>query len=328
MSAERAHSKFAASGAERWFQCSASVEASEGQPDRETEWSREGTRAHKVLEKFMLASLKMQAFYMRPDRDHPPEMILHAIKAGNFILKLGAKLQAEVLVETRIYLPFINKEMFGTFDGAVLDHFGTLHVFDFKYGAGHAVSAKENLQMIFYGIGLAHKYHWNFARVRLWVIQPRIKGYDGPTFWDVPIEVLKAYVPKFNDAVWRVENEPEYREGSWCHWCKAKKVCPLKNEVREGKMMDLFKSNPIGGSNEKEKTGQSKESQGLKSEADWRKEAKRKKGKKQKSSQSVVSGEKETSFTYEGITQAANRIARELGRQIVDETIERYEDFY
>ena len=50
---QRAHSKFSASGAERWFACPGSVELSEGVPDKETEWSKEGTLAHEVLEEIM-----------------------------------------------------------------------------------------------------------------------------------------------------------------------------------------------------------------------------------------------------------------------------------
>ncbi len=151
--------------------------------------------------------------------------------------------------------------MFGTFDGAVLDHFGTLHVFDFKYGAGHAVSPKENLQMIFYGLGLAHKYQWNFQNVRLWIIQPRIKGYDGPTYWDISISDLKKYEQFFKDAVERVEKRPEFKEGSWCHWCKAKNACPLKKQMKDDKAIEMFKQNPLKGGEygkeEKENKGES-----------------------------------------------------------------------
>jgi hypothetical protein len=287
----RAHSKFSASGSERWTQCSASVEASEGQPDKTSVWAEEGTKAHELLEEMMLKLLSPNtagAFVSAPRS----EMYTHARDAAHFMLKKGAELNAEVLVETRVYLDFIHPEMFGTFDGAVLDHFGTLHVFDFKYGAGHAVSAKENLQMIFYGLGLAAKYQWNFQTVRLWIIQPRIKGYDGPTFWDITIDELKAYVKVFRDAVWRVENKPEYKEGSWCYFCRAKSICPLKREAKFEKAIEIFKTNPIGGNDGKEKIkivsqGEIEiqeeslvKEKGLKSEAEWRKKAREGRSKK------------------------------------------------
>lgn len=248
----RAHSKFSASGAERYFNCPGSVELSEGVPDKETEWSKEGTLAHEVLEQIMRAAIAGGASrvgHAKFPRNIPLVMVQHGTRAANFILGLHAKTPgAELMVETRVYLKFIHPEMFGTFDGAVVDHFGTLHVFDYKYGAGHAVSPVKNLQMIFYGIGLAEMFHWNFKRVRLWIIQPRIKGYDGPIFWDIDILELKAYVVEFRRAVKRVLDNPSlYLEGSWCHWCKAKAKCPLKNERRVEQAMDIFKSVPLPG---------------------------------------------------------------------------------
>lgn len=285
---ERAHSKFSASGAERWFNCPASVHLSEGEPDKETEWSREGTQAHELLEEIMLVMIQTgssRVFYPQVKKGIPREMVHHVTNAANFILGLHAKTPgADIMVETRVYLDFIHPEMFGTFDGAVLDHFGTLHVFDFKYGAGHAVSPTKNLQMIFYGIGLAHKYEWNFKKVRLWIIQPRIKGYDGPTFWDLSIQELKEQVNRFVLAVKTVEDFPDQVvEGGWCHWCKAKKKCPLKQESRLERGMEMFKSNPIGGQNGKEESKEkgNEEVNALVTEAEWRKKA-RNKGKKGK----------------------------------------------
>lgn len=242
----RAHSKFSASGAERWFNCPGSVELSEGQPDKTSVWAEEGTLAHKVLEaylRFYIIGGELTEVEGRPTT----EMKEHAIKSSGFILKIWDALKdASIRVETRIHLPFIHPEMFGTFDAGVIDYFGTLHVFDYKYGAGHSVSAVKNLQMIFYGLGLAFKYHWNFKRVRLWIIQPRIKGYDGPTFWDIPIMELKSYVPIFKKAVRQVEQFPnKYVEGEWCWWCKAKSICPLKLKQKQDSCIDIFKTRPL-----------------------------------------------------------------------------------
>lgn len=252
---ERAHSKFSASGAERWFNCSASVEAQEGMPDKDTEWSLEGTLAHEVLEQ-ILASLILGRLLTWSNfvnkKGVSKTMYQHCLKAARFIHTLGLKLDSEVGVEERVYLKFIHPEMFGTYDGDIPEHFGVLHVFDFKYGAGHAVrpgpskpGEPPNLQMLFYGIGLAHKYNYNFHTVRLWIIQPRIKGYDGPIYFDVPIQQLRSYVKDFKAAVWRVENKPEYKEGSWCHWCKAKTKCPLKRKAKLENAVDVFKSTPV-----------------------------------------------------------------------------------
>ena len=98
-------------------------------------------------------------------------MVLYGEAAADYILWLWKEAPgSEILVETRIPLSFIHPEAFGTFDAAIVDYFGTLHVFDYKYGQGHAVSPTGNLQMILYGLGLAHRYQYNFKRVRLWII--------------------------------------------------------------------------------------------------------------------------------------------------------------
>ena len=225
------------------MECPGSVHLSEGLPDKDSVYSKEGTRAHEVLEKVLEYAKKGSfAKSIKLKDPVPPEMMGHAVAAANFLLTMWETTpDSELLVETRIHLDFIHPEMFGTFDGAVIEHFDTLHVFDYKYGAGHAVSPKRNLQMIFYGIGLAAKHNWNFKTVKLWIIQPRIKGYDGPTYWEVPMFELLEYVDFFKKAVGRVEAYPnQFNEGSWCHWCKAKSICPLKRETKNIKAKALF----------------------------------------------------------------------------------------
>ncbi len=277
---ERAHSKFSASGADRWFNCPGSVELSEGLPDKSNPWSLEGVAAHEVLEALMRIDLSGIDGATIEESKHvlagkPPEMIQHGGRAANFMLGLHYSTpDSEIMVETRVYLDFIHPEMFGTFDGAVVDHFGTLHVFDYKYGMT-PVSPQQNLQMIFYGIGLAYRYKWNFKRVRLWIIQPRIRGYDGPLYWEMSIALLREYVDRYREAVERVEREPDkYVEGSWCHWCKAKAICPLKQEVKFEKAASVFARSPIT----TEETDDDDEEENFKTEADWRKEARKAKG--------------------------------------------------
>jgi len=246
----RKHSKFSASGAERYFNCPGSVALSEGLPDKPNIWSKEGTTAHEVLEKILNEAVSLNQNFVEvrtanayKSKDVSDLIIHHGMNAANFILRPKRSLpDSEILVESRVHLHFIHPEMFGTFDGAVVDHFGVLHVFDYKYGVS-PVSPVKNLQMIFYGLGLAHFYNWNFKTVRLWIIQPRVKGYDGPTFWDVSILELKNYIKHFEIAVNRVIREPNfYNEGSWCHFCKARAVCPIKRGSRNDKAKKIFET--------------------------------------------------------------------------------------
>jgi len=287
---ERAHSKFSASGAERWFECPGSVELSEGLPDKSSKWAEEGTHAHSVLESLLEMAIGGMDLHglLIDGKSVPAEMMAYGKKARDFILNIWRSLpDSDLVIESRVYLDFIDKDAFGTLDSSIIDYFGTLHIFDYKYGAGVSVSPIKNLQMIFYALAMAHKHHWNFKRVRIWIIQPRVKGYDGPLFWDISIEELRAYVPQFKAAIKRVYERPEeYVEGSWCHWCKAKTVCPLKREGKIEKAKNVFLSNPITGVNygeEKESIEKEENEVVLKSEADWKKEERRKKAESKKS---------------------------------------------
>jgi Protein of unknown function (DUF2800) len=247
----RAHSKFSASGAERWMKCPGSVALSEGIPDKPNRYTVEGERAHTLLESLLEAGklglerhLSTSIF---SDGSSPPkEMWEHCKRTRDFILDRWKKRPgSDLLVETRVYLKFIHPEMFGTFDSMIVDHFETLDVIDFKYGAGVAVSPRKNFQMLFYGIGAAFLHQWNFKRVRLWIDQPRIRGYDGPVFWETPIMALRPWVDVFKRAVERVEREPNtFVEGTWCWWCKAKGVCPLKTEKKADRAREIFRMSP------------------------------------------------------------------------------------
>jgi hypothetical protein len=244
---ERKHSKFSASGAERWFNCPGSVALSEGMPDTSNVYSEEGTWAHEYLELYLRANIKgrTQAAILaahHAKRVRPIPMQAFVAQSGNSILERHAKKQnSELLVETRITLDWIHPEMFGTFDAGDVEMFGTLDVYDFKYGQGHIVSPTNNLQLLFYAVGLAHRYDWNFEYARMYIIQPRAKGYSEPVYWELPIKHVRSHANSFKEAVERVEKHPnQFKEGSWCHWCKAKKVCPLKVGAKEAEAKRIF----------------------------------------------------------------------------------------
>jgi hypothetical protein len=100
--------------------------------------------------------------------------------------------------------------------------------------------------MVSYGMGLAHKFNWNFKRARLWIIQPRVPRYEGPIFWDIPIKELQSYVPVFRKAIQRTIDEPDtFVEGPHCFFCKAKGVCPKKLADKLENARMVFKQTPL-----------------------------------------------------------------------------------
>ena len=244
---ERKHSRFSASGASRWFACPGSVSLSEGVPSKDSIWSLEGTRAHEILEKMISRKTRRisAAEYMAALASAPPEMIQFGNSAADFILAVHREAyDAELMVETRVLLDFVHPDAFGSLDAAIVEPFGTLHVLDYKYGKS-LVRPENNLQFLFYALAVAHRYDWNFKRVRMWVLQPRVRGFDGFTFWEISIAELRSYVSVFKNAVDRVIKQPnQYAEGEHCHWCPAKSKCPLKLEGRNEKAMSVFNALP------------------------------------------------------------------------------------
>lgn len=247
---ERKHSKFSASGAERWFACSGSVALSEGIVSKDSDASKEGVKGHETLEEIVKAALAMGAKSVhRPrfDKSVPSEMVDHCTHAANHILKVyHAAPHSELLIEKRVLLDFVHPDAFGTLDYAVVDVFGTLHIMDYKYGK-YMVSPEENLQFIFYALAVAHLYDWNFKSVRMWALQPRVRGFDGHySFWDTPTSDLRKWVSKFRQAVDAVEKYPKrYNEGPHCFFCPAKAICPQKQEGKREKTKSVFLAQPL-----------------------------------------------------------------------------------
>jgi hypothetical protein len=233
------HSRFSASGFERIVKCPGSVSLSEGLPDKESAASREGTLAHEVLE----GILKDPSIVLlkRNKGEITDEMVEYGRQAANHILKLrGVLPNSDLMIESKVSLSFIHPEAFGTLDAAIVDYFGTLHILDYKFGKSF-VSPYENWQFLFYALGVAHQHQWNFSKVRMWTLQPRVTGFDGNyTFWEISIDELKSYIPKFERAIRRAETlTTTYVEGDHCFFCKARNVCPLKAET---KLLDAKKA--------------------------------------------------------------------------------------
>jgi hypothetical protein len=268
---QRAHSKFSASGSERWLNCAASVALEEkSPPSADSVWSIEGTRAHEVLE--VVLKLQTMPEFMRNARQQlspaeaalnsPDEMVRYAADAWAIIRDeiLPEVFDPEILIEQRIYNSDIHAEMFGTVDVAVVELYGTLHVIDYKFGQGHIVNPKENTQMIQYALGLAAKYDWQFDNVVVHIIQPR-GGGKTHKFWPLSIDELRdKWRPLWVKGVQRVEaGKSKPFPGSYCYWCRASKpgadgkiVCPVKREqiqeVRTEKTVNQF-SQPFKGGN-------------------------------------------------------------------------------
>lgn len=220
---KKTHAKLSASGAERWLNCPGSIKLSEGMPEQpESAAALEGTKAHECLEVFLHEGSNMGLMRLRNPK-YPDEMLEHTEAAARHILTQTVLAKAKLLIEVPVDMSFISEDMGGTLDSARIEEFGTLTVTDFKYGYKE-VSPVNNPQLIIYALGIAQEYDYNFDDVVLEIIQPRGGGIN--TFamtlnelrkWE---DTLKEGVAKVNSA------DPELKPGKWCHFCKARAVCP------------------------------------------------------------------------------------------------------
>ena len=216
------HSKFSASGASRWLNCPGSIALSEkAPPQKDSPYAMEGTKAHEVLELLLTGQGKKAA-------KSSEEMFRHANAAEKIIRARQKEDKGELIAETKVSLEFVHPGLFGTVDAAIVDEFGRLTVIDYKYGAGIPVDPDENPQLLYYALGLAHKYHYNFSTVSLMVIQPRAEHREGPVReWNLGIDHLVRWTDAFADGVKAAlkPNAPQ-KAGAWCKFCPASSICP------------------------------------------------------------------------------------------------------
>lgn len=242
---ERAHSKLGASGAERWTNCPGSVALCEQMPPAPSSvYAEEGTAAHELSE--IVFRETPNAFYYVGRRkfngfDVTKEMAEHVQSYVDYVRNIRNKLGGELLIEHRFHLKHLHPLFYGTCDAVVMQPFGELHVFDFKFGAGIAVEVEENEQMQFYALGALEL--GDFTKVVLHVCQPRAFHADGPwRTWETTPDKLIDF-GKFlkSKAIETQSPNAPLQSGAWCRWCAAAPSCPqLRTKAIETARADFM----------------------------------------------------------------------------------------
>lgn len=223
----KAHAKLSASSSERWMNCSGSIALiDKAPPPRESPYAAEGTKAHECMEKTLKGEIQ------RHDAiDQYGKEIVECVDYMDGAVADRFSGFETMLVEERIKFPLKDhegNEMFGTVDCAIITEGGRLVVMDYKHGQGVAVYPEKNLQMIYYAIGIAEKYKWNFKDVELVIVQPRAFTPDGDVVrsWECSIDELKSYVVLFKKGIERVKSGGRLYAGDHCKFCPASVICP------------------------------------------------------------------------------------------------------
>lgn len=237
-----AHSKIGASSAHRWLNCPGSIKLSEQAPPQvESSYAAEGTKAHELME-IILTTKVDKALIDKITKEYNEEMLNHAYHFETVVQNYKTE-NASVLVEQKVDLSFIDKEMFGTVDCAVVDLFNELTIIDYKYGKGLMVEPKDNYQLMYYALGLAHKYDYAFDTVNMVIVQPRKPDDDGGIVRShrIKIDDLIKFSKMLAKGVKATKaKKPKFKSGSWCQFCPCAPICPtLTNESLEIAKVDF-----------------------------------------------------------------------------------------
>lgn len=228
------HARLSASGAKRWMSCPRSVAIEETLPEKETDFSKEGTEAHALAEKLLgiFRETGRRSFSDEELGDNP-DMIMAVKDYLDYIWSIYDSLaitqkDTQIFIETRVDFSRYVPQGFGTCDCIIIAG-NTMHVIDYKHGKGVRVNCKGNPQPRLYGLGALEMFEWEYPIewIHTHIVQPRIDWADTET---MSTDFLKEWgegevKPKAKRA-W--DDQGEFNPGEWCQFCKAKPICKAR----------------------------------------------------------------------------------------------------
>lgn len=256
---QRAHSAVGGSSAERVLNCTASVELCAKYPNVETEFAAEGTACHEAVDLILMGKTQKDTDVIGVTfngivmtEDLFESAIVPALEMFDALDKeLGG---IDFFNEQRVTFPGIPMPVYDH-DGNVIgmkedNAFGTADivgrsrdrtiVWDWKFGAGKAVTAEANPQLMYYAYAAAHtkptdQFFDRNRPIEVFICQPRTKDGEPFTRWMTNMVQLEAFALELRKAVEiAFSPEAEYKLGPWCQFCNAKRGCPLyTNKVQE-----------------------------------------------------------------------------------------------
>lgn len=240
---ERAHAVLSASGSERWINCPASALLEKDLPEETSVFAEEGTLAHEFAE--LMLRLDLRLMPMAEYRQKIEELKKHRLYYIDIMDDVMPYVQyvkdqlkaaqvynpkAYVLLEQKFSLEKYVEGGFGTAD-CILVGGEVLEVIDLKFGKGKTVSAIDNPQEKYYGLGvLSNKaimnptLRKNLKTVKLTIVQPRL---DNISSFELSVDDLlewgeKVLRPKALEAM---SEGAEQKAGDWCQFCKVRPKC-------------------------------------------------------------------------------------------------------
>lgn len=238
-----AHSRVGASGMNRWERdhCPGSVRLTRDLESKAGFAAAEGTAAHGLAEMALLGEphremlgevIEQDGFEITVDR----AMLEHVTEYKVIVDDLCNENTARH-VEHKFHLSSLHLSLFGTADCVLWDPVRQhLDVIDFKYGAGHAVEAKDNTQLKYYAVGAITTLGYAPKTIDLHIVQPRCPHVEGPHRTESidPLDLLDHAAYMVASVLETEKPDAQVKAGDWCRWCPAAGVpgrCPAQAQV-------------------------------------------------------------------------------------------------
>ena len=239
-----AHAILGASSSKRWMHCPGSVKQSSAVPSGpSSKYAEEGTAAHTLgewcLEKMVdprefkgevITTDEGSSFVVNDDMIDAVRVYFELIRDESLKNQVPP---CDIRLEERFNLSWLHDGMFGTNDASFSIPFGDLYIYDYKHGAGVAVDAIDNTQLVYYAIGASYdleRQEWHdYEKIHMTIVQPRAWHEDGEVRrWTITMEELKEWAKKLKVAAIATEaiDAPLNPSEDACRWCNASSFCP------------------------------------------------------------------------------------------------------
>ena len=154
-------------------------------------------------------------------------------------------------VEQQIAIPRVHPQSFGTPDFAIWPRFGSLLVYDYKFGHRY-VEVYENPQLIEYVAGLLHDmttqgYDDRNIDVTVKIVQPRAYHRDGPVrTWKFKASDIRPHINIASTAAHEALGPaPRQRVGPECRDCRARHACVTLQRAAMRELDEAGREQPL-----------------------------------------------------------------------------------
>jgi hypothetical protein len=228
--------RLSASSSKQWMTCAGSVQAQVGIPRETSIYAEEGILAHTIAAKYLdnkIFHIENNEPLLGAEKLLPLEsyaMKKHLNTYLNYIKRIIDDGETKVFyIEQKVDYSNIIPSNPGIADCVIFKN-NHLHVVDLKYGMGVIEHAKDNTQLLLYGIGAINTFKSVIEsigvpeHITLHIVQPRIGNID---HWTLDINTLKDWARKINEAGAKTQLPGAVRIPSQdaCKFCLAKPTC-------------------------------------------------------------------------------------------------------